>query len=70
MLKVRNERDWEFPGGALVKTALSLPRVQVQSLIRELRSHKPHGAIRKKKKRNKKKVEEKEKGLKQLRLKA
>ena len=51
MLKVRNERDWEFPGGALVKTALSLPRVQVQSLIRELRSHKPHGAIRKKKKK-------------------
>ena len=51
MLKVRNERDWEFPGGALVKTALSLPRVQVQSLIRELRSHKPHGAIIKKKKK-------------------
>ena len=42
-------------------------RVQVQSLIRELRSHKPHGVIRKKKK---KKVEEKEKELKQLRLKA
>lgn len=50
MLKVRNERGWGFPGGALVKTALSLPRVQVQSLIGELRSHKPPGAIRKKKK--------------------
>ena len=49
MLKVRNERGWGFPGGALVKTALSLPRVQVQSLIGELRSHKPPGAIRKKK---------------------
>ena len=30
---------------------LSMPRVQVQSLVRELRSHKPHSVAKKKKKR-------------------
>ena len=36
----------------MVKTlVLSLLRVRVQSLVRELRYHKPHGAAKKKKKK-------------------
>lgn len=31
----------------MVKTLLSLPRVQVQSLVRELKSHKPHVVAKK-----------------------
>ena len=34
---------------------------KVQSLVEELRSHKPHGATRKKKKKKKKKTEKKKK---------
>ena len=36
--------EGEFPGGPVVRTPLSLPRALVQSLVRELRSHKPSGA--------------------------
>ena len=37
----------EFPGGPVVRTLeLSLPRVPVQSLIKELRFHKPSGAAK------------------------
>ena len=45
--------DWDFPAGPVVKT-LPLQGAWVQSLVRELRSHKPHG-IATTKKMNKKK---------------
>ena len=32
-----------MPGSPVVKTLLSLQGAQVQSLVRELRSHMPHG---------------------------
>ena len=38
-----------IPGSPVVRTLLSLPRVQVQSLARELRSHKPSSMTKKKK---------------------
>ena len=44
----------EFPGSAVVRTPLSLlslPRAQVQSLVRKLGSHKPGGVAKKKKKK-------------------
>ena len=34
---------------SVVRTPLSLPRAQVQSLVRELKSHKLYGAARKNK---------------------
>ena len=40
--------DWDFPDGPVVKT-LALQGAWVQSLVRELRSHKPHGMATKKK---------------------
>ena len=40
-----------FPGGPVVKTALSMQRTQVRSLVGELRSHMPHGQKKKKKKK-------------------
>ena len=39
----------EYPAGAVIKTAFSLPRAQVQSLIEELRAHELCGAAKKKK---------------------
>ena len=41
--------DWDFPDGPVVKTLLPLQGARVQSLDRELRSHKPHGTAKKKK---------------------
>ena len=38
----------EHPAGAVIKTAFSLPRAQVQSLIAELRAHELRGAAKKK----------------------
>ena len=38
-----------FPGSSVVSIVLSLLRVQVQSLVGELRSHKPHSVAKKKK---------------------
>ena len=32
----------------MVRTVLSLPRARVQSLVGELKSHKPHGEAKKK----------------------
>ena len=37
----RDHRGGYFPGGPVVRTLLSLPGARVQSLIGELRSHKP-----------------------------
>ena len=37
----RDHRGGHFPGGPMVRTLLSLPGARVQSLIGELRSHKP-----------------------------
>ena len=43
-LKIKNLYTlWEFPGGPVVRTLLSLLRVWVPPLVRELRSHKSHG---------------------------
>ena len=48
---LRSRESWEFPGSPVVRTpALSLPRAWVQSFSRELRSCKPRGAVKKKKK--------------------
>ena len=33
---------WDFSGGSVVKTVLSIHEAQVQSLVRELRSHMLH----------------------------
>ena len=42
-LKIKNLYTlWEFPGGPVVRTLLSLLRVWVPPLVRELRSHKSH----------------------------
>ena len=47
-VKTRNQD----PGNSLaVHSALSLPRAQTQSLVRELGSHKPHSVAKKKKKK-------------------
>ena len=35
---------WEFPGGSVVRTPCSHYQEQVQFLVRELKSHKLHGA--------------------------
>ena len=43
----RNQQSGEFPGGPVVNVS-SLPRAQVQSLVRELRSHKPCSTAKKK----------------------
>ena len=45
-----------FPGGPVVDSALSLQGAQVQSLVRELRSHMPHGAAKTKTKWNKQSI--------------
>ena len=37
----------DFPGGPMVKTALPMQGPRVQSLVRELRSHMPHGQRKK-----------------------
>ena len=37
----------DSPGDALVNTTLPMQAVQVQSLVRELRSHMLHGTIKK-----------------------
>ena len=42
---IRRACDREFPGG-LVDFVLSLTRVCIQSLVRELRSHKSHSKKR------------------------
>ena len=47
------KKTWEFPGGPVVRTPLPLPRAQVQSLVRELGSHKPHGHTHTKKDKSK-----------------
>ena len=41
----------------MVKTVLSQLRPRVQSLVRELKSHKPHGRQKKKKKKKRRKGE-------------
>ena len=42
--------DWDFPDGPVVKT-LPLQGAWVQFLALELRSHKPHGMAKKRKKK-------------------
>lgn len=37
-------KNKEFPGSPVVTTLLSLPKAQVHSLVRQLRSHKLHSA--------------------------
>ena len=45
----------EFPGSPVVgNPCFSLLQVQVQSLVRELIAHKLHGAVKKKREREKK----------------
>ena len=39
---------WDFPSGPVVKTVLPLQGAWVQSLVQELRFHKPHGVAKKK----------------------
>ena len=39
----------EFPGSPLVRTTLLLQGAQVQSQVRELRSHKSHNTVKEKK---------------------
>ena len=40
----KNQQGWQdFPGCPMVRTVLLLKGVQVQSLVRELRSHMPYG---------------------------
>ena len=49
--KFKNSRIWDFPGGLVIKTLHFHCRgKQVQSLIRELRSHMLCGMAKKKKK--------------------
>ena len=36
---------WDFPGGPVVETVLLLQRARVRSLVREVRSHTPCGAL-------------------------
>ena len=43
----------DLPGGPVVKTALPVQGVWVQSLAGELKSHIPHSAAKKKKKKDK-----------------
>ena len=38
---------WDFPTGAVVKTPPPTAGEQIQSLVRELRSHMPQGAVKK-----------------------
>ena len=51
-MNIKSE-PWEFPGGPVLELVASLPRAQVQSLVGELRSHKPRCVAKKKKKRMK-----------------
>jgi len=44
MARPNKRSNKEFPGSPVVTTLLSLPRAQVHSLVRELRSHKLHSA--------------------------
>ena len=45
-------RGWgDLPGGPVVRTLLLLPAAWVRSLVRKLRSRKPHGMEKKKKER-------------------
>ena len=46
------ERLRDSPGGLLIKNPLSNAGDVVQSLVEELRSHKPHGATKKEKEKN------------------
>ena len=46
-IQKRHIRD--FLGGPVVKTLLPMKGVRVQSLVREIRSHMPHGKAEKKK---------------------
>ena len=55
-MKIREH--WEFPGSSMVRTLLSQQRVQVQSLVREIRSHKSQFDPKKEKKREHMKVTE------------
>ena len=43
--------SWDFPGGSVVKIALSMQGARVQSLVGALRSHMPHHTAKKKKKK-------------------
>ena len=42
----------KFPGGPVLRTLLSLLSTQIQSLVGELKSHKPHNVAKKKKSEN------------------
>ena len=44
----------EFPGSPVAKTFTFTARARVQPSVGELRSHKPHGIAKKKKKEKKK----------------
>ena len=44
----RSKAYRDFPGGPLVKTSHFHARAWVRSLVRELRSHMPHGAAKQK----------------------
>ena len=39
---------WDFPGGSLVKTGLSMQGTRVRSLVGALRSHRPPHTAKKK----------------------
>ena len=39
---------WDFPGGSVVKTGLSMQGTRVRSLVGALRSHRPHHTAKKK----------------------
>ena len=44
-----NKNFWEFPHSSVVRTQHFHCQTQVQSLVQELRSHKPHGMAKRKK---------------------
>ena len=46
------EKQWDFPGGPVVKTSLFTAAAVGSSLIGKLRSHILHGKKKKKKKQN------------------
>ena len=46
LIKKKKLDIWDIPGSPVVKTALPLQGVQVQSLVRELGSHRLHGMVK------------------------
>ena len=50
ILRVKMREHWEFPGSLMVRTLLSQQGAQLQSLVREIRSHKSQFDPKKEKK--------------------